>query len=79
MKIEIGSAGPVVGDICLRLGQASWAVLVCCGLVALPIFPPTAHAQSVTATVNAGSVPAALAVNPMTNKIYVASGPINCD
>src|SRR5258708_38433342 len=32
-----------------------------------------AHAQTVTATVMTGSIPAAVAVNPVTNKIYVAN------
>jgi YVTN family beta-propeller protein len=39
-------------------------------------FPGAGQAQTVTATVTAGSIPAAVAANPVTNKIYVASGPI---
>src|SRR5437899_467378 len=33
-----------------------------------------AHAQTVTATVGVGSEPYSVAVNPVTNKIYVANG-----
>ena len=31
------------------------------------------QAQTVTTTINAGSLPRAVAVNPVTNKIYVAN------
>ncbi len=41
-------------------------------LVVLVLSLPTG-AQRVTATLPVGSGPAALAVNPMTNKIYVAN------
>jgi hypothetical protein len=46
--------------------------------ILLTLWPSGGRAQNVTATVNiaGGSTPAALAVNPVTNKIYVASGPI---
>ena len=42
------------------------ALSLCCGLL-------TIHAQTVTATVDVGIGPAAVAVNPITNKIYVAN------
>lgn len=45
-------------------------------MAALALLPPVRQAQTVTATVNVGSIPAAVAVNPVTNKTYVASGPI---
>ncbi len=46
--------------------------------ILLTLWPSGGRAQNVTATVNiaGGSTPAALAVNPVTNRIYVASGPI---
>ena len=39
---------------------------VCCALF-------SAHAQTVTANVNAGTTPFSVAVSPVTNKIYVAN------
>ena len=48
---------------------ATIAVL-CVGLIA---FPPIAKAQSVTGSLVVGSTPYAVAVNPVTNKVYVAN------
>ena len=56
--------------VCFRVLSIGFA------LAPLTFSPPAGRAQTVTATVNVGSIPAALAVNPVTNKIYVASGPI---
>jgi YVTN family beta-propeller protein len=41
--------------------------------VALVINSIPAQAQSVTATITAGALPSAVAVNPVTNKTYVAN------
>src|ERR1700712_1180829 len=54
-----------------RIGQVLVAVAVLCvGLIA---FPPIAEAQSVTSSLITGSTPYAVAVNPVTNKVYVAN------
>src|SRR5215469_3364366 len=53
--------------LCLR------ALLVC--MAAMALLPPAAQTQTVETTVTV-PFPAALAVNPVTNKIYVASSPI---
>src|ERR1700709_2490273 len=54
-----------------RIGQVLVAVAVLCvGLIA---FPPIAEAQSVTSSLVMGSTPYAVAVNPVTNKVYVAN------
>src|SRR4051812_11033836 len=53
------------GEVWLR------ASAVCAGLLGLTYVP--ARAQTVTGGVAAGSLPISIAVNPMTNKIYVAN------
>ena len=45
-------------------------------VAALALCPLAGQAQTVTATLSSGGTPAALAVNPVTNKIYAANGPI---
>src|SRR4030095_19750 len=52
--------------------------VTCLTATLLTLWPLTGRAQNITATINiaVGSTPAALAVNPVTNKVYVASGPI---
>ena len=52
----------------LVLSLAALLVAVAC---------PLAEAQTVTTTVTAGTVPFAVAVNPVTNKIYVANNSSN--
>ncbi len=47
---------------------AGWLVLTVCTLTCWPL-----HAQSVLATLPAGTNPYAVAVNPVTNQIYVAN------
>ena len=47
----------------------SLLLIVCCAA--------GAHAQSVTVTVNVGNQPHSVAVNPVTNKIYVANSSSN--
>ena len=64
---------PVVDGICVRLGLPPWAVRVGCAIAFLTLWPLAGHAQSVTATVPVGTLPVAVAVNPVTNKIYVAN------
>src|SRR6266576_237907 len=76
MSTELRCFSPVLEEFCRRLGPASWAVVAVSEIAALALWPLAGRAQSVTATVNTGSVPAAVAVNPGTNRIYVASGPI---
>src|SRR5262249_27405969 len=56
-----------------RSRSASWALLI---VVARAHCPLAGQAQPFTAPLAVGSIPAALAANPVTNKIYVASGPI---
>lgn len=43
----------------------------------LAFWPQAGHAQTVTATVNVGSFPSAVAANPVINKIYVANAGSN--
>src|SRR5208283_922522 len=52
-----------------RRARTSLAV---CGIALAAIGPPLIHAQNATAPVPAGQNPHAVAVNPVTNKIYVA-------
>jgi len=47
------------------------SITACCLLLAL--LPAASVAQTVTTTVAAGSSPSAVAVNPITNKIYIAN------
>ncbi len=68
MSTEIRCFSPVLEEFCRRLGPASWAVVAVSEIAALALWPLAGRAQSVTATVNTGSVPAA------ANKIYVANG-----
>ena len=49
----------------------AWILAVVCGLVLA--FAPQLGAQTVTATIPVGNVPQAVALNPVTNKIYVAN------
>jgi DNA-binding beta-propeller fold protein YncE len=42
--------------------------------LAVVLWTGTARAQTVTATVAAGSSPGPVAVNPVTNRIYVVNG-----
>ena len=58
--------GPRVAVVRWLCHAAAFAVLA----VALPI---AAHAQFVMATVGVGTEPVSVAVNPVTNKIYVAN------
>ncbi|MFM7293962.1 MAG: YncE family protein, partial [Burkholderiales bacterium] len=46
-------------------------------LIWLSLTPVAALAQSVTATITSGTSPSAVAVNPVTNKIYVANNGSN--
>src|SRR6266446_4403221 len=73
MNTEIRSSKPAVDGICLRLRPAPWAVRVGCAIAFLTLWPLAGRAQSVTATVAVGISPQAAAVNPVTNKIYVAN------
>src|SRR5712664_681651 len=73
MNLDTRSCRHVADGSCLRLGPASWAVLVASALAALALWPLAGHAQSVTATVAVGTAPLAVAANPVTNKIYVAN------
>ena len=51
-----------------------WVVSLAFGLLILPApLVPRAAADTATATVTAGTGPFAVAVNPVTNKIYVAN------
>ena len=56
--------------------DARWQ-MVCILVGVLSLLSPGAQAQSVTATVAAGVTPRAVAVNPVTNKIYVANSNSN--
>jgi len=47
--------------------------LVVCAIAALAIWPLCAHAQTVVKTVTVGTNPGPVVVNPMTNRLYVAS------
>ena len=64
-------ARPTIRHTWLRL---VWAGALACGLLVLPapIVPPAA-ADTAGATVAVGTDPLAVAVNPVTNKIYVAN------
>jgi YVTN family beta-propeller protein len=53
--------------------RRSTALLFGSGLLAMLLAASGASAQSVTATVAAGTQPQAVAVNPVTNKIYVSN------
>jgi hypothetical protein len=61
MKSKASGVGTV---FLLRLG---WAALICLAAV------PGSYGQTITATISAGLDPAGIAVNPVTNKIYVAN------
>src|SRR4029077_4569285 len=50
----------------------SWALGMCAALLLLG-WPIRSYAQTVVATVTVGTTPVAVAVNPMTNLIYVAN------
>src|ERR1700690_475633 len=52
--------------------RASWLKAIFAGLCLL-IAGGSTHAQTVTATVNAGKLPLAVGVNPATNKAYIAN------
>src|SRR5260370_7499991 len=67
---KMTSQGPTARTICLR------APFIAYMMAAIALLPQVGQAQTVTATIAAGSIPAAAAANPVTNKIYVASGPI---
>lgn len=52
------------------------STIATCSLLGLPMMllpPPASRAQTIVATVPAGATPSAIAVNPVTNKIYVAN------
>jgi hypothetical protein len=70
VDFKITLQGPPARAIYLRALFIGWA------MAALALLPPAGQAQTFTATVNVGGIPAAVAVNPVTNKTYVASGPI---
>src|SRR5260370_7662809 len=53
------------------------SLMVIAAIVALAIGSIPAHAQTVTATIAVGSAPRAVAVNPVTNKIYVQNANSN--
>ena len=48
-------------------------------MLILPMVAQSTIAQAVTANITAGSSPAAVAINPVTNKIYVANQFSVCD
>src|SRR5262249_39751869 len=73
LRIRAKVCGSVLKGEHSRLRSASWALVI---VVALAHCPLLGQAQTVTTTVAVGSIPAAIAANPVTNKIYVASGPI---
>ena len=63
------------GRPCPSWGHLSLTIAVNSLWLALAAVP--AHGQAVIATVPAGMAPTAVAVNPVTNKIYVANGSSN--
>jgi YVTN family beta-propeller protein len=71
MNIDIRSSKPAAGGICLRVWLAP--VRIGCTVAVLTLWPLAGHAQSITATVTAGTSPSAVAVNPVSNRIYVAN------
>jgi YVTN family beta-propeller protein len=77
MNISTLFSRPVVDGICGRSRPSSWDLLVAFAIAALALWPTAGYAQSVTATVAVGAVPRTAAVNPVTNKIYVANGNSN--
>jgi len=73
MNLIKQSSKPTVDRLCLRLRSASWVTQLTSVISLLALWPLAGHAQSVTATVPVGNVPGAVAVNPVTNKIYVVN------
>src|ERR1700733_3507771 len=55
-----------MGELADTMRNNSYFLIALC-------FGFAAYAQTVTTTVNAGSEPASVAVNPVTNKIYIAN------
>ena len=55
-----------------RSNNAAWLSLIL-AVALLLISARSIHAQTATATITAGTAPYSVAVNPITNKIYVAN------
>src|SRR5215831_14061863 len=73
MNTEIRSSKPAVQRGSARLELTFRPMLVGCALAALALFPLAGRAQKVTTTVPVGTNPFEIAINPITNKIYVAN------
>jgi len=56
-----------------RAAATKAIALFVCAMGVLTLMAPTGRAQSVTAVVATGTAPRAVALNPVTNKIYVAN------
>src|SRR6266704_2192186 len=75
VDFKMTSKGSPARANCLRAGSVSRVALFRCMLTFLTLWPLVGHAQNVTTVLNAGGCPLGVAVNPVTNKIYVAN---NC-
>src|ERR1041385_1802063 len=61
-------SGKLPGSVAIKAGVFTATAL---------LVVSSAHAQRVTTTVGAGTAPAAIEVNPVTNKVYVANNGSN--
>jgi YVTN family beta-propeller protein len=73
MNTDAQGSKPIAGVICVQLRLTSWAVRVGCAIASLTLWQLAGYGQSVTASVPVGTLPLAVAANPITNKIYVAN------
>src|ERR1022692_4242522 len=62
-----------IGRCCRGNFRRARSFLAVGGIVFAAVIPSLVRAQTVTATVSAGLAPIAIAVNPVTNTIYVAN------
>ena len=71
-RVDVLSCKGVRDYLMAKLNDAAWFSLVPAFFL-LIISTPSVQAQTATATITAGTAPYTVAVNPITNKIYVAN------
>jgi YVTN family beta-propeller protein len=71
-RVAATNAGPCC-RIMASFRQGSFALSVVIAISLAALAPVRANAQTAIATIAAGDTPFAIAVNPVTNKIYVAN------